>query len=233
MLYTALLFGLIASLHCVGMCGPIAMMLPLDRNNEAKKVTQILTYHIGKLSAYGILGLIFGLLGRSFYLAGMQQQLSIVVGILMIMVAVVPEKEFAKYNFSKPIYRIITKVKSSLGQQFKSKSYKSLFTIGLLNGFLPCGMVYVAIFGAIAMQSISMGIVYMLLFGLGTIPLLTAVIYISNLLSFSFRGTLQKMIPLVAVLIGMLFIIRGLGLDIPYLSPSNLSLFVQAETNCH
>ena len=233
MLYTALLFGLIASLHCVGMCGPIAMMLPLDRNNEAKKITQILTYHIGKLSAYGILGLIFGLLGRSFYLAGIQQQLSIFVGILMIMVAVVPEKEFAKYNFSKPIYRIITKVKSSLGQQFKSKSYKSLFTIGLLNGFLPCGMVYVAIFGAIAMQSISMGIVYMLLFGLGTIPLLTAVIYISNLLSFSFRGTLQKMIPLVAVLIGMLFIIRGLGLDIPYLSPSNLSLFVQAETNCH
>jgi hypothetical protein len=233
MLYTALLFGLIASLHCVGMCGPIAMMLPLDRNNEAKKGTQIITYHIGKLSAYGLLGLIFGLLGRSFYLAGIQQQLSIFVGILMIMVAVVPEKEFAKYNFSKPIYRIITKVKSSLGQQFKSKSYQSLFTIGLLNGFLPCGMVYVAIFGAIAMQSISMGIVYMLLFGLGTIPLLTAVIYISNLLSFSFRGTLQKMIPLVAVLIGMLFIIRGLGLDIPYLSPSNLSLFVQAETNCH
>jgi sulfite exporter TauE/SafE len=233
MLYTAFIFGLISSFHCVGMCGPIAMMLPLDRNNEAKKGTQILTYHIGKLSAYGILGLIFGLLGRSFYLAGLQQQLSIFVGILMIMVAVVPEKEFAKYNFSKPIYRIITKVKSSLGQQFKSKSYKSLFTIGLLNGFLPCGMVYVAIFGAIAMQSISMGIVYMLLFGLGTIPLLTAVIYISNLLSFSFRGNLQKMIPLVAVLIGMLFIIRGLGLDIPYLSPSNLSLFVQAETNCH
>ena len=233
MLYTALLFGLIASLHCVGMCGPIAMMLPLDRNNEAKKGTQILTYHIGKLSAYGILGLVFGLLGTSFYLAGMQQQLSIIVGILMIMVAVVPDKEFAKYNFSKPIYRIITKVKSSLGKQFRSKSYQSLFTIGLLNGFLPCGMVYVAIFGAIAMQSISMGILYMLLFGLGTIPFLTSVIYVSNLLSFSFRGTLQKMIPLVAVLIGMLFIIRGLGLDIPYLSPSNLSLFVQAETNCH
>ena len=133
MLYTALLFGLIASLHCVGMCGPIAMMLPLDRNNEAKKGTQILTYHIGKLSAYGILGLVFGLLGTSFYLAGMQQQLSIIVGILMIMVAVVPDKEFAKYNFSKPIYRIITKVKSSLGKQFRSKSYQSLFTIGLLN----------------------------------------------------------------------------------------------------
>ena len=233
MLYSAFIFGLISSFHCVGMCGPIAMMLPVDRNNEAKKVTQIITYHIGKLTAYGILGLIFGLLGRSFYLAWMQQQLSIIVGVLMIVVALVPEKIFAKYNFSKPVYKIISKVKSSLGQQFKNKSYKSLFTIGLLNGFLPCGMVYVAIFGAIAMQSVSLGVLYMLLFGIGTIPMLTAVIYISNVLSFSFRGTLQKIIPVVAVVIGMLFIIRGLGLDIPYLSPSNMSLFVQSEANCH
>ena len=233
MLYSALIFGLISSFHCVGMCGPIAMMLPVDRNNEAKKITQIITYHIGKLTAYGILGLVFGLLGRSFYLAGMQQQLSIIVGVLMIVVALVPEKIFAKYNFSKPIYKVITKVKSNLGQQFKNKSYKSLFTIGLLNGFLPCGMVYVAIFGAIAMQSVSLGVLYMILFGIGTIPMLTAVIYVSNLLSFSFRGTLQKMIPVVAVVIGMLFILRGLGLDIPYLSPSNMSLFVQPEANCH
>ena len=215
------------------MCGPIAMMLPVDRTNETKKVTQIITYHIGKLTAYGTLGLIFGFLGRSFYLAGMQQQLSIIVGILMILVAVIPEKVFAKYNFSKPVYRLITKVKSSLGQQFKSKSYKSLFTIGLLNGFLPCGMVYVALFGAIAMQNVSLGIGYMLLFGLGTIPMMVAVIYASGLISFSFRGTIQKAIPLVAVIIGMLFIVRGLGLDIPYLSPSNMSLFVQPEGNCH
>lgn len=233
MLYSAFIFGLISSFHCVGMCGPIAMMLPVDRTNEIKKVTQILTYHIGKLSAYGILGLVFGLLGRSFYLAGMQQQLSIIVGILMILVAVIPEKVFANYNFSKPVFRLITKVKSSLGQQFKNKSYKSLFTIGLLNGFLPCGMVYVALFGAIAMQNVTLGIGYMLLFGLGTIPMMVAVIYASGLISFSFRGTIQKAIPLVAVIIGMLFIVRGLGLDIPYLSPSNMSLFVQPEANCH
>lgn len=233
MLYSAFIFGLISSFHCIGMCGPIAMMLPVDRTNETKKVTQIITYHIGKLSAYGILGLLFGLLGRSFYLAGMQQQLSIIVGVLMILVAVIPEKVFAKYNFSKPVYRLITKVKSSLGQQFKNKSYKSLFTIGLLNGFLPCGMVYVALFGAIAMQNVTLGIGYMLLFGLGTIPMMVAVIYASGLISFSFRGTIQKAIPLVAVIIGILFIVRGLGLDIPYLSPSNMSLFVQPEGNCH
>lgn len=233
MLYSAFIFGLISSFHCVGMCGPIAMMLPVDRSNEAKKITQIITYHIGKLTAYGTLGLIFGLLGRSFYLAGMQQQLSIIVGILMILVAIIPERIFAKYNFSKPVYKVITKVKSSLGQQFKNKSYKSLFTIGLLNGFLPCGMVYVALFGAIAMQNVSLGIAYMILFGIGTIPMMVAVVYASGLISFSFRGTIQKAIPLVAVIIGMLFIIRGLGLDIPYLSPSNMSLFVQSEANCH
>ena len=213
MLYSAFIFGLISSFHCIGMCGPIAMMLPVDRSNEAKKITQIITYHIGKLTAYGTLGLIFGLLGRSFYLAGMQQQLSIIVGILMILVAVIPERIFAKYNFSKPIYRVITKVKSSLGQQFKNKSYKSLFTIGLLNGFLPCGMVYVALFGAIAMQSISLSVLYMILFGIGTIPMLTTVVYVSNLLSFSFRGTIQKTIPLVAVIIGMLFVKKVQVLD--------------------
>lgn len=233
MLYTALIFGLISSFHCVGMCGPIAMMLPVDRTNEAKRAAQILTYHFGKLSAYGVLGLIFGLLGKSFYAAGWQQQMSIILGVLMIMVSIIPDRVVAQYNFSKPIYKIISNVKSHLGQQFKRKSYSSLFIIGLLNGFLPCGMVYVAIFGAIAMQSVSLGVVYMLLFGIGTIPMLTLVVYLSHLLSFSSRNTLQKVIPIVAIVIGMLFIIRGLGLDIPYVSPSNLSLFVQADANCY
>jgi sulfite exporter TauE/SafE len=215
------------------MCGPIAMMLPVDRTNEAKKVLQILTYHFGKIIAYASLGLIFGLLGKSFYLAGWQQQMSIIFGVLMIVVAFVPEKVFARYNFSKSVFKIISNVKSNLGKQFKNKSYFSLFTIGFLNGFLPCGMVYIAIFGAIAMQSVSLGVMYMLLFGIGTIPMLTLVVYLSQLLTFSSRNALQKGIPIVTIVIGILFIIRGLGLDIPYVSPSNLSLFVQANANCH
>lgn len=233
MLYTALIFGLISSLHCVGMCGPIALMLPVDRSNEAKKVLQILTYNLGRLLAYASLGLLFGILGKGFFLAGMQQQLSIAVGILMIIVAIVPEKEFAKYNFSKPIYKVISKVKSSLANQFKKKSFQSLFTIGLLNGYLPCGMVYVALFGALAMSSVQMGVLYMILFGIGTIPLMSLIVYISNLLSVSFRSKLQKIIPIIAICIGVLFIMRGLGLSIPYVSPSTLDLFVQSEANCH
>jgi len=233
MLYSAFIFGLISSLHCIGMCGPIAMMLPVDHQNEAKKVTQIVTYHLGRLTAYGSIGLVFGLLGRGFFLAGLQQKISIFIGLAMILVVLIPEKLFAKYNFSKPVYKVISKIKSNLGSHFKNKSYKSLFIIGLLNGFLPCGMVYVALFGAIAMQSASLGVLYMILFGIGTLPLMTLVVYVNSMIKMPFRNKIQKAIPYVAVLIGVLFILRGLGLGIPYISPSNMSLFVQQTPNCH
>jgi sulfite exporter TauE/SafE len=233
MLYTAFFFGLISSFHCIGMCGPIAMMLPVDRNNATKKATQVLTYHIGRLTAYGTIGLIFGLVGKGFFMAGIQQNLSIFIGVAMIAVILIPEKIFAKYNFSKPVFVLISKIKATLGSQFRNKSYKSLFTIGLLNGFLPCGMVYVALFGAIAMQDASFGVLYMVLFGLGTVPMMSSVVYINSYLTIPIRNKIQKVIPYVAVIIGVLFILRGLGLGIPYVSPSNMSLFVQENPQCH
>ena len=233
MLYTAFIFGLISSLHCIGMCGPIALMLPVDQNNSAKKASQILTYHLGRLVAYSSIGLFFGLVGKGLYIAGLQQKMSVVIGIAMILVVSIPEKSFAKYNFSKPVFKLISNVKQHLGAQFKNKSYKSLFTIGLLNGYLPCGMVYVALFGAIAMQSASLGVLYMLLFGLGTVPMMSLVVYVNSFITVSFRNKVQRAIPYVAVAVGCLFILRGLGLGIPYLSPSNMSLYVQATPNCH
>lgn len=233
MLYSAFIFGLISSLHCIGMCGPIALMLPVDRKNEVKRVLQTFLYHIGRLTAYATLGLLFGLLGKGFQLAGFQQQVSILVGLSIILIVVIPEKVFMKYNFSRPIFQIISKVKSTLGQQFKRKSWDSFFIIGLLNGFLPCGLVYAALFGAIAMQSASFGVLYMLLYGLGTVPMMSAVVFISNFITQSWRLKIQKAIPVIAIIIGSLFIIRGLGLGIPYLSPSDMSLFVKANPNCH
>ena len=233
MLYTAFIFGLISSLHCIGMCGPIAIMLPVDRSNQTKKTLQIFTYHLGRLAAYASIGFIFGLFGKGFSMAGLQQELSVLLGIIMIVIVVIPEKVFIAYNFSKPIFKLISKIKTALGSQFKNKSYQSLFTIGLLNGFLPCGMVYVALFGAIAMQSPSLGILYMLLFGLGTVPMMSSVVYLNSFLTLPFRNKIQKVIPYVAVCIGVLFILRGLGLGIPYISPNTVSLFVQQQPNCH
>jgi hypothetical protein len=215
------------------MCGPIAMMLPVDRTNQAKKTLQIFTYHLGRLSAYGTIGFLFGLLGKGFSIAGIQQELSIFLGVAMIIIVLVPERFFMNYNFSRPIFTVISKIKTSLGSQFKNKSYQSLFTIGVLNGFLPCGMVYVALFGAVAMQSPSFGVLYMILFGLGTVPMMSSVVYLNSILTLSVRNKIQKIIPYVGVCIGILFILRGLGLGIPYVSPNNMSLFVQAAPNCH
>ncbi|WP_333600795.1 sulfite exporter TauE/SafE family protein [Flavobacterium sp.] len=233
MLYTALIFGLISSLHCVGMCGPIAMMLPVSRNNPTQKAFQILLYHAGRLTSYATLGFLFGLLGKGLYLAGIQQRISIVVGVLMIVMAIIPEKILANYNFSRPVFKVISKVKTNLGNQFKRKTPDALFTIGLFNGLLPCGLVYAALFGAIAMQNVGLSTVYMLLYGAGTIPLMSAVVYVSNFLTLPFRNKLQKVVPLVTAVIGILFVLRGMGLDIAYVSPGNLHLFVQAAANCH
>jgi sulfite exporter TauE/SafE len=214
------------------MCGPIAMMLPVDHQNPMKKAFQISLYHVGRLLAYGTLGLLFGFLGKGLFLAGMQQQLSIIVGLMMIVFILTPEKLFAKYNFSKPIYKIISQVKSSLGKQFKSKTPDAFLTIGLLNGFLPCGMVYAALFGAIAMQNEWLGVSYMLLYGFGTIPLMTIAVYASQWVSMPFRQKIQKTIPVLVILMGTLFIFRGLGLDIPFISPSNMNLMVTAQPDC-
>lgn len=233
MLLSAIILGLMGSLHCVGMCGPIAFVLPVDRTNNYKKFGQIFIYHFGRLLAYGIIGLVFGLLGKGLYVFGMQQRLSIFIGLLMIIIVLIPYKTFNKYNLSKPVYKMISKVKNRLGQELKKKSPDTFMTIGFLNGFLPCGLVYMALFGAIAMGSAAEGSLYMMLFGLGTMPLMTTAIYFSGLLKGSLRQKVQQLIPVFVVLVGALFILRGLGLGIPYLSPEPIVELASTAVECH
>src|SRR5690606_28997451 len=203
-----------------------------DRSDSRKKSLQLFTYHAGRLTAYGSIGLFFGALGRGLYLAGIQQQLSVAIGILMLLTVLIPQQTLARYNFSRPVAKLISSVKSAMGAQFKKRSYRSFYTIGLLNGFLPCGMVYVALFGAMAMQSISLGVGFMLLFGLGTVPLMSGITYVSQWFTPSLRTRIQKLIPITVSVLALLFILRGMGLGIPYVSPSDLSLFVQAPPQC-
>ncbi|MDP2685993.1 MAG: sulfite exporter TauE/SafE family protein [Aequorivita sp.] len=233
MLATALIFGLLGSFHCVGMCGPIAFLLPVDRTNNFKKLGQIFLYHFGRVLAYSILGLVFGLLGKSLNLFGFQQQLSIIIGALILLVIFLPQKTFNKYNFSKPVFKIISKVKSALGKELKKKTPDTFLTIGFLNGFLPCGLVYMAVFGAIASGNALQGSLYMALFGLGTIPLMTSAIYLGNFLNGQVRQRIRRAIPVFVVIIGCLFIVRGLGLGIPYISPKPMAETVDANYNCH
>ncbi len=233
MLWSALILGLLGSFHCIGMCGPIAFMLPVDRSNSTKKIIQISIYHFGRLLAYSLIGLIFGLVGKSLYIFGLQQQLSIVIGVIMIVVVLIPVQTFNKYNFSKPVYKIISKVKSALGKALKKKTADTFLTIGFLNGFLPCGLVYVAVFASITTANAFQGSLYMALFGLGTIPLMTSAIYLGKFLNATIKQRIQKAIPVFVVVIGLLFIIRGLGLGIPYISPAPITEIASSSIECH
>ncbi|WP_452218825.1 sulfite exporter TauE/SafE family protein [Lacinutrix undariae] len=233
MIWSAIILGFLGSFHCVGMCGPIAFMLPVDRSNSVKKVAQIFTYHFGRLLAYSCIGLFFGLVGKSLYIFGLQQQLSIAIGVLMIVVILIPAKVFNAYNFSKPIYKVISKVKTALGKSLKKKTADTFLTIGFLNGFLPCGLVYMGVFASLAMSSAWQGGLYMALFGLGTIPLMTTAIYLGKFLNATVKQRIQKAIPVFVIIIGALFIIRGLGLGIPYLSPATAMDMATGTIDCH
>lgn len=231
--WTALIFGLLGSFHCIGMCGPIAFMLPVSRDNEVKKFVQILLYHLGRLFAYGTIGLAFGIVGETINLFNLQQHLSILTGILMICIIILPSLSSSKFKMSGPITIAIGRIKTSLGGLLKKKSPDMFFTIGVLNGFLPCGLVYVAVFGAVATGQALVGSLYMILFGLGTIPLMTTVVYSRSLISQEMRQKVRKVVPVFVVIIGVMFIIRGMGLGIPYLSPSNQVPLVTSSVSCH
>ncbi len=234
MLLSALALGFLGSLHCLGMCGPIAFLLPLDRDSKAKKIAQLFIYHAGRLLAYGIIGVLFGFLGKGLSIFGMQQKLSIGVGIMMILLVVIPSKYFNKYSLSKPIYAVLGKVKSKLGAELKKKTPDAFLTIGFLNGFLPCGLVYMALLGAVAFGNQLQGGLYMILFGAGTIPLMSMVVFSKGLFSNPIKKKIKKMIPIFVLLVGALFIVRGLGLGIPYVSPKAAPAdSVSAAIECH
>ncbi|TXN37149.1 sulfite exporter TauE/SafE family protein [Flagellimonas hymeniacidonis] len=234
MLLSALALGFLGSLHCLGMCGPIAFLLPLDRDSKAKKIAQLFIYHAGRLLAYGIIGVLFGFLGKGLSIFGMQQKLSIGVGLMMILLVVIPSKYFNKYSLSKPIYTVLGKVKSKLGAELKKKTPDAFLTIGFLNGFLPCGLVYMALLGAVAFGNQLQGGLYMILFGAGTIPLMSMVVFSKGLFSNPIKSKIKKLVPVFVILVGALFIVRGLGLGIPYVSPKAAPAdSVSAAIECH
>jgi len=218
-LLTALVLGLMGSFHCAGMCGPIAIALPLQGNTTGQKIFGGILYNLGRTATYGIMGAIFGFLGQGIVMIGFQQKVSVLMGVVMIFSALFPALFKNQYRMDKSWFSFVGKLKKSIGQLFSIRSYSSLFFIGLLNGLLPCGLVYIAIAGAIGTGSVANGTLYMILFGLGTIPMLLAISLAGNMMSLSLRKKVNKLIPVLIVIVGFLFILRGLSLGIPFLSP--------------
>lgn len=233
MLYLAFILGLMGSLHCVGMCGAIVLVLPIKRNsNFITTFFQLFLYFFGKIIAYSTLGIAFGILGKGLFISHYQQEFSILVGVIMLVLGLLSVFHL-HFNFLKNSFFFeFNKVKNLLGKQFQKRSFFTPFLIGFFNGFLPCGLVYTALFSALTNIQLTDIVIYMVFFGLGTIPLMVLLYFVKNLLTPTMRKYIQKAIPFTIAIIGILFIMRGLGLNIPLLSPANTSLMIQNSPEC-
>lgn len=222
--WTAFALGLVGSLHCAAMCGPLILALPSPASTPAGFITGRALYNLGRMLTYGLLGLLFGLVGQTLFLAGVQRWVSIGLG-LVLLAGLFGSR---RLSLAGPVTGLVQQVKSGMSGLFLRRSLWSLLVLGVLNGLLPCGLVYVACAGATASHDILAGAQYMVFFGLGTVPMMLGISLSGRLLPVSLRLHLRKAIPLSVFLLASLLILRGMSLGIAYVSP-NLTC---AESNC-
>jgi hypothetical protein len=223
------LLGLAGSLHCVGMCGPLMLALPLEAASKRQLLGQLSVYHLGRIGMYAALGVFFGLIGQGVAIAGFQQILSIAAGILMIAMAFVAWR-FEQLVTALPGFGKFTRrIQFEIGKRLRTNQGRTSFLVGMFNGLLPCGMVYAALAGAIASVGGVSGGLFMAVFGLGTLPLLFAATFFGRSFSVTIRKKARFLQPLLLVLAGALLLQRGLHLDLSLFE----SAVPKAGYECH
>jgi sulfite exporter TauE/SafE len=224
--WTALILGLVGSLHCAGMCGPLALALPQAGSTTPAYVLGRIAYNLGRIVTYCLLGVVFGLAGWTFLLAGVQSWVSIALGIALLL-GLFASRKLVVW---RPVTSLVDRLKSRMSGLLRRRSFASLAVLGLLNGLLPCGLVYVACAGAAAAGGVLAGAQYMAVFGAGTVPMMLAISLSGRLVPHSLRLSLRRAIPVCVFLLATLLILRGMSLGIPYLSPDMSS---GAPSCCH
>jgi sulfite exporter TauE/SafE len=216
-LWTAFLLGLVGSLHCAGMCGPMAMAVPVLGQSRGAITASRLIYNFGRIVTYVLLGIVFGLIGQTFALAGFQRWVSLIAGVL-ILIGLFATGQSAS---GLPVTRMVGRLKRVFGLLLRKRSVGSLFGLGLLNGLLPCGLVYVAAAAAMATGSLIGGTGYMAAFGIGTVPMMFGFGLVGMKLQQLLRFQFQKLVPVSLAIVGGLLLLRGMALGIPYVSPAD------------
>ncbi|MEK9613937.1 MAG: sulfite exporter TauE/SafE family protein [Flavobacteriaceae bacterium] len=223
------LLGLSGSLHCVGMCGPIAYLLPIKKGEGEN--WQRIQYHLGRVFTYTLLGILLGTIGWYINLSFFHQGLSVIVGAFLILWSLRPFFPFLKKTNRGIFYYFENSIRSALIRMLKTQTGYRMFLIGMLNGLLPCGLVYVAISGSIYYANLIAAGLFMIGFGLGTIPLLYLVQRFPKKSIKIKRWNVQTLLSLLGLLIGILILLRGLGLGVPFLSPPTQKLKLREKTN--
>lgn len=215
MLITAFLLGLLGSFHCVGMCGPIAMALPLSRGQKWQIVQSSLVYNLGRVVTYGLIGLIFGMIGLGVELAGGQKVFSVILGVFLLIFALLPQRMEAFILRLPGLNLLFSQVKQQISSLFKQTSLGANLLIGMLNGLLPCGLVYLAIAGAMTTGHMLDGALFMASFGLGTLPMMLSVTLLGQFLRPNYRQFFRRMAPVIMAVFALLLISRGFNVPIP------------------
>jgi sulfite exporter TauE/SafE len=225
LLWTAFLLGLVGSLHCVVMCGPLIVAVSNAGGTRHCFATLRLIYNAGRIVTYCAIGLLFGAVGKTFVLAGVQRWVSIVGGAI-ILAGLLLSTRFA---FKMPFAKLALKFKSIFGRFLARRTLASQFLLGALNGLLPCGLVYIAAAGAATTLSPLGGALHMAVFGVGTLPMMLGMGMAARSLR-PFAVHFQKLIPICVMFVATLLLLRGMALGIPYVSPS---LNEHAHAACH
>ena len=225
----AFITGLAGSFHCVGMCGPIALALPIGKLSFFRATISRLLYNLGRILTYSALGAAFGYFGKTLFVAGFQQQLSILIGILMI-AFIFPNRIITW----RPFQKLTRLLMATFKKVFPLHSPIGFIILGLLNGLLPCGFVYMALAGASATITPIEGAIFMAFFGLGTAPMMFSIGFLPKFLTLNYRQKINQYIPIYSLILAFFFIVRGMNLGIPYLSPKfEKTLINQSIPACH
>jgi sulfite exporter TauE/SafE len=232
MFLTAFAIGALGSFHCIGMCGPIAFSVPMGGKSGLTGIIRALAYNLGRVATYSVLGLIVGFLGKQLMFGNFQQGLSIGAGVLILAFLVLPKTITKKIDPTSTFARLFLKLKNTFRGLFQSKNTFGPLVLGLLNGLLPCGLVYIGLAGALALGNPLESAQFMATFGLGTAPIMISIILFGDLISLQWRAKIRKLMPILFAIMGTLFILRGMNLGIPYISPS-MDMTERSVPQCH
>ncbi len=216
---TGMVFGFAGSLHCIGMCGPIVLALPGGAQTLLQFTISRFVYHFGRVLTYAIIGIVAGMLGGRLLLPVFQQNLSIVAGAVIILSLIV-RKFRGRFTVNTPgLGRLTQELQRIIADLLRERTFPSLFALGMANGLLPCGFVYVAMTTAAVTANPVGGSVFMVGFGLGTVPATVGFSFFPRLASSRLRTKINAILPAFTLLVGVLLIVRGLSLGIPFISP--------------
>lgn len=206
MIATAFLIGLAGSLHCVGMCSPLVMAVSsLTKSHVANR----LMYNGGRLLTYGMLGAMVGALGGIAGLTEMQNLLSTLMGMLLILFGVVGIGHFRVPFVLPAMLHISAKLKSLFNKQIQSRSRVSMILLGAINGLLPCGLTYFALSSCIILPGATEGFTFMMVFGLGTLPAMVGLPALLRALVSSKLIRVQRFTAMVMIALGCLLVVRS------------------------